>query len=120
MAVKIRLRQMGRNNRQTYRLVAVDARWKRDGKYLENLGWYDPNREGENYSVNAERISYWLDQGAEPSLRAENLISKGAPDLFKKYQEKQMATRAKKVAKRGVSKKAAAPAKPVKAAKAPK
>ena len=42
MALVIRLRQQGRNNRQTYRVVVVDSRYPRDGKYLEMLGWYNP------------------------------------------------------------------------------
>ncbi len=85
MAVKIRLRQQGRTNRQTYRLVAIDSRTKRDGKYLENLGWYDPFLAENNAKVDAERTLHWLNQGAELSHEAEKLIARLAPEVVKQF-----------------------------------
>jgi small subunit ribosomal protein S16 len=118
MAVKIRLRQQGRKNHQTFRLVAVDTRWKRDGKYLEGLGWYDPNKESDNCKVDAERIQYWLDKGAEISLDAKRLVSKASPEVIKGLQAKIEAKKVKMAAKRRALKKAKGKAKAAVAAKA--
>jgi small subunit ribosomal protein S16 len=110
MALKIRLRQQGRTNRQTYRLVVTDIRNPRDGKYLEMIGWYNP--------FNVERMNYWLGQGAELTPNAEALIARVAPDTMKEIRAKEHAKRIKNAAKRRASKKAAAP-KAEKAAAAP-
>jgi small subunit ribosomal protein S16 len=120
MAVKIRLRQQGRTNRQTYRLVVADSRSPRDGKYIEMLGWYQPMEAQNNLFVNSERVNHWLAQGAEISEQAKVLLSKAAPDVYKTYNEKLQAKRTKMTAKRRANrKKVAAPkaAQPAKAAK---
>ncbi|MBS0647752.1 MAG: 30S ribosomal protein S16 [Verrucomicrobia bacterium] len=127
MAVKIRLRQQGRKNRQTFRLVVTDIRNPRDGKYLETLGSYDPHRPQNNLQVNAERLTYWLSKGAELSPSAEKLVKGVAPEVIKSMKAKKSAARVKQAAQRRhlkkVEKKAApAPKKAVKteaAAKAP-
>ncbi len=108
MAVKIRLRQQGRKNHQTFRLVVVDVRWKRDGKYIEGLGWYDPNREKDNMKVDAERTQFWLDKGAEISLDAKRLVSKASPELIQRLNEKIEAKKVKMAAKRRALRKAKA------------
>ncbi len=100
MALKIRLRQQGKKNRQTYRLVLTDIRNPRDGKYLENLGWHNPFEEENNASVNAERVAYWLDKGAEISDQAKTIVAKSAPEVIKTYDAKRQAKRAKRVAAR--------------------
>ncbi len=71
MALKIRLRQQGRNNRQVYRVVVSDVRSPRDGKYVESLGWYNPfeSELDKSVSVKADRIQHWLDTGALLSER---------------------------------------------------
>lgn len=107
MALKIRFRQQGKKNRQTFRLVLTDIRNKRDGKYLENLGWYNPCEAGNNASVNAERIGYWLDKGAEISEHAQDLVARTAPEVMKSYLDKREKTRQKRVAQRKASKKEA-------------
>jgi small subunit ribosomal protein S16 len=106
MAVKIRLRQQGRTNRQTYRVVAADKRWPRDGKYLEMLGWYNPFQTENNISVNADRINFWLSQGAEISQQVITLLSKVAPEVVKDLQAKKQAKRLKMAAQRRAAKKA--------------
>lgn len=106
MAVKIRLRQQGRSNRQTFRLVATDVRTKRDGKYLENLGWYDPLLAGENAQVDAERLTHWLNLGAEISHEAQKLVARLAPEVIKSWNEKRNAKRVKEAAERRALKKA--------------
>lgn len=110
MALKIRLRQQGRNNRPFYRLVLTDVRAPRDGKYLEALGWYNPfEAEQEKcLSLNAERIQHWLNLGAEISDNARALVAKMAPSIIRVQKEKVLAQRAKKLAKRKARKQAAA------------
>lgn len=78
MAVKLRLKRFGRLNHPTYRLCAADARSPRDGRVIESLGYYLPlhKREGEQVSLNAERVQYWLSVGAQPSDTALMLIKR--------------------------------------------
>lgn len=112
MAVKIRLRQQGRANRQTYRLVACDTHVKRDGKYLDNLGWYDPFAGENNAKVDAEKTLHWLNLGAEMTGDAKNLIARVAPGVIKQWNEKREAKKVRLAAKRrSLRKKVAAPAK---------
>lgn len=119
MALKIRLRQQGRTNRQTYRLVVTDIRNPRDGKYLEMIGWYNPFNATNDSVVNIERMNYWLGQGAQLTPNAEALIARIAPDTMKEIRAKAHASRTKKAAKRRAGKKASAKATaaPVKAPK---
>lgn len=110
MALKIRLRQQGRNNRPFYRLVLTDVRSPRDGKYLEVLGWYNPfeSELDKNISLDAARIQHWLNLGAEISQNAEALVAKLAPSVIRAQKEKVLAHRTKVAAKRKARKKAAA------------
>jgi small subunit ribosomal protein S16 len=110
MALKIRLRQQGRHNRQFFRLVVADCRSPRDGKYVEALGWYNPleTEQEKLLSIKPDRVLYWLDLGAEMSERAKILVAKVAPSIVKQHTEKEVAHRAKKNAKRKARKKAAA------------
>jgi len=98
MAVKIRMRQQGRKNRQTFRLVVTDIRNPRDGKYVETLGSYDPHRKEKNLTVDAERLRHWLGQGALLSERAETLVKGVAPDVIREVKEKQQKARVKAAA----------------------
>ncbi len=100
MALKIRLRQQGRNNQQTYRLVVTDVRTRRDGKYIEMLGWYAPLATGQEAMVQAERVTHWLQQGAELSERARELLGRTAPDVVRWHEEKQRLKRLKETARR--------------------
>ena|SRR3990167_240341 len=94
MALKIRLRQQGRRNQLTYRLVVVDSRTRRDGKYIEMVGHYDPAIEGnKDIRVHEDRISYWLDLGAVLSENAHNLLSRAAPGVIKALREKKLASK---------------------------
>jgi len=63
MAVKIRLSRFGKKNQPIYRIVATDSRNKRDGRYIENLGTYDPAKH-EVVQFNQVRVDYWASQGA--------------------------------------------------------
>ena len=76
MATKIRLRRMGARNNPFYRLVVADSRFATTGRYLEVLGWYDPKKAEQNFSVKTDRVDYWLGVGAQMSSTAKSLIKK--------------------------------------------
>lgn len=76
MSVSIRLKRMGRSNRPFYRVVVADTLQKREGAYLENLGWYDPLGTGTNFSLKTDRIDYWKGQGARISDTISSLLRK--------------------------------------------
>ena len=74
--VKLRLRRMGAIDKPFYRIVAVDSRKKRDGAYLESVGYYDPKTDPLTLKVNIERSLYWLGVGAQPSDTVRSLLKK--------------------------------------------
>ena len=78
MAVRIRLKRMGRRHRPSYRLAAVDSRRARDSRVIEELGLYDPINANEDRQVvlKRERIEYWLSVGAQPSDTVRRLLEK--------------------------------------------
>ncbi len=74
MAVKIRLKRMGKIRQPYYRVVVVDSRKKRDGKVIEEIGKYHPKQEPSFIEVRSERAQYWLGVGAQPSEAVEALL----------------------------------------------
>lgn len=64
MAVKVRMRRMGNNKKPFFRIVATDERSPQTGRYLENVGWYDPKLKGTNYDLKLDRIAFWKAKGA--------------------------------------------------------
>jgi len=74
LAVHLRLRRMGKKKQPFYRVVAIDSRVARDGKYLENLGTYNPRTEPAAVTINSARAFYWLSQGAKPSDTVHSLF----------------------------------------------
>ena len=76
MAVKIRCRRAGANNDLCFRIVAADIRSARDGSSLEILGWYDPKREGKNYSLKLEAIEAWVRKGAQVTETVRSLVNR--------------------------------------------
>ena len=76
MAVKMRLRRMGSRNAPFYRVVVQDSRRATTGRFIETIGWYDPKQEGENFSINLDRVEYWTSSGAQPSDTVLSLIKK--------------------------------------------
>ncbi len=78
MAVRLRLKRFGRRHLPFFRINAVDSRRPRDGRVLEELGWYDPlaKTADQQISLKRERIEYWLDKGAQPSDTVRNLLTK--------------------------------------------
>ena len=74
MATKIRLKRIGRRNRPFYRMVVMDARNRRDGAAIEELGWYNPLDSNMQFELNNERIIHWLSEGAEPTTAAKKIL----------------------------------------------
>ena len=74
MATKIRLKRIGRRNRPFYRLVVMDARNRRDGAAIEEVGWYNPIAKDEIYSLKEDRILHWLQEGAQPTDTAHDIL----------------------------------------------
>jgi small subunit ribosomal protein S16 len=78
VAVRIRMKLMGRKHRPYFRIVAIDARQPRDGRIIEELGSYDPmvKNTDERYKLKLDRIDYWTSVGAQPSENVAVLIRK--------------------------------------------
>jgi len=74
VAVKIRLKRMGKIRAPFYRIVVADARAKRDGRSIEEIGKYHPTEEPSFIEINSERAQYWLGVGAQPSPQVEALL----------------------------------------------
>ncbi|MBS3904450.1 MAG: 30S ribosomal protein S16 [Simkania sp.] len=118
MALIIRLRQQGRTNRQTYRVVVADERSPRDGKYIEMLGWYNPNQTENNVQIDSDRLNYWLGQGAQISEKVEQLATKAAPKVVTDLRARRQVKQVKMAAKRRALKKKVDAVKPAPAKKA--
>ena len=88
MAVKIRMKRVGAKNDPVFRIVVADSRSPRDGKFIEELGTYQPRKKNDNFTLDLGRAKYWLSKGAQPSdtvasfikqaTRKENLEAKKA------------------------------------------
>ena len=78
MAVRIRMKKLGRKHRHFFRIVAIDGRQPRDGRVIEELGSYDPHMPNtdERVKLNPERIKYWISVGAQPSENVAVLLKK--------------------------------------------
>jgi small subunit ribosomal protein S16 len=74
MAVRIRLARHGGKKKPFYRIVVADSECPRDGKFLENVGTYDPLYDPAKVSLKSERIQYWINQGAKPSDTVRSLL----------------------------------------------
>ena len=85
MAVHIRLRRMGKKKHPFYRIVAAESRRARDGRFLEVLGTYDPIEVPAVVNVKEERLTHWLNEGAEPSDTVSSLLTQiGFIDKYRK------------------------------------
>ena len=74
--VKIRLRRMGAKKAPYYRIVVADSRSPRDGRFIEEIGTYDPMAENDKVTVNMERAKYWIANGAQPTETVRGLLKK--------------------------------------------
>ncbi len=76
MPVKIRLRRVGAKKAPCYRIVVADSRFPRDGRFIEEIGFYDPMKEPAVVKVNEEKIKQWLSNGAQPTDTVKSLLKK--------------------------------------------
>lgn len=85
MSVKIRMRRMGSKRKPFYRLVVADSRMPRDGRFIEEVGFYNPLSDTDSVKLDEEKVFSWLQKGAQPSDTVRSLLSKAG--LMKKYHE---------------------------------
>ena len=78
MAVKIRLRRMGAKKAPFYRVVVADSRFPRDGRFIEEIGYYDPTKNPSVVKIDAEKAKQWLDNGAQPTDTVREILKKAA------------------------------------------
>ncbi|MFO1477844.1 MAG: 30S ribosomal protein S16 [Verrucomicrobiota bacterium] len=78
MAVKIRMKRIGTKNTPVFRIVVADGRSPRDGKFIEELGTYQPLKKGDNITLDLERAKYWVSKGAQPSDTVASFIKKAS------------------------------------------
>ena len=76
MAVRIRLKRIGAKNKPAFRIVVADGRSPRDGKFIEELGTYWPEKKSDNVKFDLERAKYWISKGAQPSDTVASFIKR--------------------------------------------
>ena len=76
MAVKIRLRRMGAKKAPFYRIVVADSRYPRDGRFIEQIGYYDPTKDPIVLNLDDEKVKTWIANGAQPTDRVKALLKK--------------------------------------------
>ncbi len=76
MAVKIRLKRMGAKKSPFYRIVVADARSPRDGKFIEEIGYYNPLKNPEEIKMDIQKVDKWMSNGAQPTDRVKDIIKK--------------------------------------------
>ena len=80
MAVKIRLRRMGAKKAPFYRIVVADSRYPRDGRFIEEVGYYDPTKEPSVIKIDEEKAKTWLANGAQPTDTVKALLKKASAE----------------------------------------
>ena len=70
------MKRVGAKNAPVYRVVVADGRSPRDGKFIEEIGTYQPQKKGDNFTLDLERVKYWLGKGAQPSDTVASFIRK--------------------------------------------
>jgi len=93
MAVRIRLRRVGRKKSPTYRIVVADSKSPRDGKFIEIIGQYAPRQSDQPLNVDTDRANHWLDVGAQPSDTVRSLLRKAG--VLKARHESRLASKLK-------------------------
>lgn len=88
LMVKLRLRRMGKKGQPFYRIVAADSRAPRDGKFIEEIGTYNPVKEDSPVTLNKEAALEWLKKGAQPSDTVRSILSReGVMKAFHEYRQ---------------------------------
>ncbi len=100
MATVIRLQRGGRKKRPFYSVVVVDSRKRRDGAFIEKLGYYDPCREPDVVEIDLERVKAWTDQGAQVSPRVASIIRMAEEGPEARAEKARAAREAKEAAKK--------------------
>lgn len=96
MALKIRLKRMGKKAKPFYRLVVVDSRWRRDGKSIADVGWYDPVKQPAQMSFKEKEIYHWLENGVQTSetvralFKQQGILGRFKSGEYKNLDEEQM------------------------------
>jgi small subunit ribosomal protein S16 len=85
MAVRIRLRRMGAKKRPFYRIVVADSRSPRDGRFIEEIGYYNPISQTKEIKIDSEKAAKWLDKGAKPSDTVKALFKSNG--IYERLQE---------------------------------
>jgi small subunit ribosomal protein S16 len=91
MAVKIRLKRVGKTKAPSYRIVVADARSPRDGRFIEDLGWYNPLVEPSAIHVNMERALRWLKVGAQPTESVVSLFKRSG--VMERFEQEKTAAK---------------------------
>ncbi len=76
MAVKIRLRRLGAKKAPFYRVVVADSRYPRDGRFIEEIGYYDPTKDPADVKIDGEKAKKWISNGAQPTDTVKALLKK--------------------------------------------
>lgn len=76
MAVKIRLKRLGAKKAPFYRIVVADSRYPRDGRFVEEIGYYDPTKEPSVINVDADKAKAWIAKGAQPTDTVKGILKK--------------------------------------------
>ena len=93
MAVKIRLKRMGSNKKPFYRIVVADSRSPRDGKFIEEIGYYNPVSQPKQIKINDEKAVKWLSNGAQPTDTVKKLFKDAG--IMKSFHESKKTTTTK-------------------------
>ena len=91
MAVKIRLRRVGRKKAPVYRIVIADSKSPRDGKFIEIVGQYQPRTGDQAINLKGDRVNHWLDKGAQPTDTVRSLLRKAG--VLKQRHETRLASK---------------------------
>ena len=78
MAVKIRLRRMGAKKAPFYRIVVADSRYPRDGRFIEEVGYYNPTKEPVELKIDGDKVKEWIAKGAQPTDTVKALLKKNS------------------------------------------
>ena len=79
MSVKIRLTRLGRKKKPFYRIIVADVEAKRDGRFLDIVGTYDPGQDPAAVTIDVDKLNSWLAKGAQPTTTVKSLIAKQSP-----------------------------------------
>ncbi len=87
MSVRIRLAKTGKKHQISYRIVASDQKAKRDGRFLEILGFYNPQKTQENFAIHEDRLKAWIKKGAKPTIAVEKILTAQGKNIYGKISE---------------------------------